>query len=162
MNSRLSLVVVLTSFLAVGCTPMAQQAAPSRTEPLPGSVEGRLEKTTSQVERMLAEMNALERSRQDNPGQWKTAADVLPPDHPMMRRITAIWSGDVRLVIRKMADQFGMDVIVKGKSPTPIMVTVSVRDQPFVAVLESIGAQTGNVASITCDVAANLLQIEYR
>lgn len=110
----------------------------------------------------MSEMNALERSRQDNPGQLKAAEDVLPPNHPLMRKVTAIWSGDLRIVVRKLADQFQMDVVVKGKSPTPIMVAVSAKDQPFVAILESVGAQAGNVANVTCDVNANLLQIEYR
>lgn len=155
---RLIFAIVLVCTLAACATSSSQPPKENN----PDVVINRLEKTTSQVERMLAEMNALERSRQDQPGQWKTAAEVLPSDHPLMRRVTAIWQGDVRLVIRKLADQFGMDVVVKGKSPTPVMVSVSARNQPFVTVLESIGAQAGNVANITCDVNANLLQIEYR
>lgn len=156
---RLPLFVLVPIFAALTGCVSAPAVAPA---PTADPIISRLDKTSAQVEMMLAEMNALERSRLDQPGQWKTAAEVLPSDHPMMRRITAIWSGDVRLVIRKLADQFGMDVVVKGKSPTPVMVAVTAKDQPFVSILETIGAQTGNIANITCDVSANLLQIEYR
>lgn len=153
--SRTATFVTALALALAGC---------ASTPPPPASelIVTRLDKTTQRVEQMLAEMNALDRSRLDQPGQWKTAASVLPDGHPLMRRITAIWQGDLRLVVRKLADQFEMDVVVKGKSPTQVNVAVTAKDQPFVAILESVGAQAGNVANITCDVSANLIQIEYR
>lgn len=142
--------------ILAGCA--TQPPAPPATDP----IATRLTQSAGRVEQMLAEMNALERSRQANPAQVKAAAELLPPNHPLMKKITAVWQGDVRIVIRKLADQFGMDVLVKGASPTPLMVSVSAKDQPFVSILESIGAQTGNIANITCDSGKNLIVIEYR
>lgn len=124
----------------------------------------RLEKTTAGIERMLAEMNALERSRQAQPGEWKTAAETLPSDHPLMKRVSVNLQGDIRLVIRHLADQQGMSVLVKGKAPTSIQVAVSATDKPFVSILETIGAQAGNSVNVTCDTAKKpiLLMLEYR
>jgi len=157
---RLLLLAVTAAFAVLsGCA--AQPVAQATPDPA-DAVTVRIEQTAQRVERMLAEMNSLENSRQNNPNKFKSAQDILPADHPLMKRTTAIWAGDVRIVVRKLADQFGMDVVVKGKSPTPLMVSVSAKDQPFVSILESIGSQTGNVANITCDVSKNLLQIEYR
>lgn len=157
--SRNSLLILVFANVLTACATLQSERATSVS---PDPVIGHLEKTTSGIERMLAEMNALERSRQAQPGQWKTAAEVLPPDHPMMKRLTVNLQGDVRLVIRHLADQQGMSVLVRGKAPTSIHVAVSALNKPFVAILESIGAQTGNTVNITCDTAKNLLMLEYK
>lgn len=158
MCRRSLLLVVCASVLGACATTQSDKPLNASADP----VVSRLEKTTTGIERMLAEMNALERSRQAQPGQWKTAAETLPPDHPLMKRVSVNLQGDVRLVIRHLADQQGMSVLVKGKAPTSIQVAVAAVDKPFVAVLETIGAQTGNTVNITCDTAKNLLMLEYR
>ena len=122
----------------------------------------RLAQTAEKVEKMLSEMNALERSRQNNPEVLQSLSEQLPADHPLMKRVTATWTGDVRIVLRKLSDQAGIDMAVKGKLPVPLIVSVSGVDVPLVKMLESLGSQLGNSADVDYEDQSHLLVVEYR
>ena len=56
----------------------------------------------------------------------------------------------------------GLEFVVEGKSPVSLVVAIDMRDQPLVSMLEVVGTQIGQVATIAYDPSEASLTLRYR
>lgn len=152
------ILLALAPLVLAGCASQPERVADSSPPP---DMTQKLYEVAMSTEKLTAELVALEKMRMNSREPMKSPEKTLPPGHVLLKKITAVYRGDVRLVLRKLADQAGLQFMIVGKVPTLLNVTVDAKDQPLVRILESIGTQTGNVADISFDPGSNVLLIEY-
>lgn len=151
--------LVVAAFGLAGCAneKILRPAESATTVP----VSVRIAQSSEQIERLLSEMVMIERSR-TGAGDFKPPSEVLPADDPLQKRSTLIWTGDARIVVKRIADMAGLELTISGKSPTTLMVSLDAQDRPLANILESVGVQLGANADLVYKRADGLIELRYR
>ena len=76
--------------------------------------------------------------------------------------MTLDWIGPVENVAKRLADDIGYDFVVAGpRPPAPVMVEVSVKDEPVIFVLRDIGIQARDRAHLTTDAGRMIVRLDW-
>lgn len=150
------LVVFVAGAFVSGCSTKVD----AKPEP-ESTIESELTRSVGGVQSLLRELVLLERSRSGGE-PYRAAVDSLPKEDPLQKRDSLVWIGDARTVVSKIATMAGLEFSVEGKSAVSLIVAIDMRDRPLVSMLESVGAQIGQVAQIAYDPAGASLVLRYR
>jgi DotD protein len=76
--------------------------------------------------------------------------------------VTVAWTGPWEQLIKTLSERVGYQFQVIGKEPpTPVVVTVDARQQPFVDVLRNIGLQGAGRADLVLDSKNKVIEVRY-
>lgn len=118
--------------------------------------ERKLTEVADSVDRSLAELAAIERTR--TPSNKKLVA--IKNARLNSQTVTIDWNGPVAPLLKKIAKLTGCRFKLLGKEPSiPVLVAVSGRDLPADDLLRSIDLQCGNRAKIV--VRGSVIELRY-
>lgn len=76
--------------------------------------------------------------------------------------LTVQWTGPWENLLKVMAERVNYKFSVLGKAPpTPIIVTVDAKQQPFVDVLRNVGLQAAGRADLVLDSQNKVVEVRY-
>lgn len=164
-TSRFALVLPLALLALAGC---------STTKELPPVDNTRVEVTGTQADSTaitarLAEAaqrtaNALENLASVEQARTPELYTPVVTDAPEELRLllTVQWTGPWENLLKTMAERVHYQFRVIGKQPpTPIIVTVDAKQQPFVDVMRSIGLQAAGRADLVLDSRSKVVEVRY-
>ncbi len=76
--------------------------------------------------------------------------------------VTIQWNGPWENLLKVMAERVNYDFRIIGKSPpTPIVVVVDARQQPYVDIMRNIGLQAAGRADLVLDSRNRVVEVRY-
>lgn len=110
--------------------------------------------------RALESLAAVEQVRTPSAAAAAAMVPNAPPE--LQRAVTFEWSGPAEDVARDLAARAGYTFRTIGdQPPTPIMVNMSIYNQPMVEVLRDLGLQMGSRADLRLDANRRSVEIIY-
>lgn len=149
---RSSLIVCLSVATLVGC-------ASPRPAPIVGDdpAVARLQATAAEVRQSLQQLAELQQAATIKPTTY-----AVPQSGPLTLAVTLKWDGPPEPVLGLLADMIGYDFRAVGKPPlTSHVVGVEVRHEPAWSVLEDIGWQLGERATVVVNEPIREIQLVY-
>lgn len=107
----------------------------------------------------------LEQLRKIKQGDWdgEFASNPPPVTSSMHKLVTIGWQGGIEDILRSIATEGEYKLQITGrKPPQPIIVNISVTDEPAYKVLENIGWQAGQNVSVVRNDVARIVKLIYR
>ncbi len=123
-------------------------------EPPPDPAELRLTEAAVRAEASLA---ALARTSGTEPAP---APRIVP--EPLLRRVTADWTGPLETLAARLAGQAGYAFAAAGPRPVrPPIVELRAKAQPLILVFRDLGLQAGSAAALTVDADRGRVQLDW-
>ena len=87
----------------------------------------------------------------------------VPLSGQIAKKVDLRWTGPAEAVLRTIAGEIGYEFVVNGVEPaTDLVVIFDHRDTSFYRILEDIGWQLDERATVSVDRNQKILQISYR
>jgi len=150
-----ALSVAIVGMLAFGCArPMPERADP---------VDDALIRAAQGIQRDLGFLVELQQVHKPFPGlAGKGRAPLEIPDPRLQEPVTLSWAGPIEPVVEALAKLSGYRYRVVGKAPVnPRLITLHVRSQPMVKVIEHIGWQAGEKIGLVLNPGLKELRLVY-
>lgn len=110
--------------------------------------------------RALESLAAVEVTRTPSAAAAAATIPNAPPE--LQRAVTFSWAGPAEDVARDMAARAGYSFRTVGdQPPTPIMVSMSIYNQPMIEVFRDLGLQMGTRADLKLDASRRVVEIIY-
>jgi defect-in-organelle-trafficking protein DotD len=158
---------LLLSVLALSACATKTEMPPvdrTRVEALNASVPdaatitARLAEAAQRTADAVENLSSIEQAR--TPELYSPVVNDAPPELRLL--VTVQWTGPWENLVKVMAERVNYDFRVIGKSPpTPVVVTVDARQQPYVDVIRNIGLQAAGRADLVLDSQNKVVEIRY-
>lgn len=120
--------------------------------------ERKLAEVADSVDRSLAELAAIERTR--TPSAKKLV--VVNSAELEGKRVTLDWNGPVAPLLQRVAKLVGYSLRVLGKAPAvPVLISVSGHDMPVVDLLRGVDLQCGQRARVAVYSKQKVIELRY-
>lgn len=169
-NVRLALVLPLALFSLTGCSTVSgwfdssdegdQTQVTAITTPAPdsGDITARLAEAAQRTANAVENLQSIEQAR--TPELYTPVVSEVPPELRIL--ITVQWTGPWESLLKVMSERVGYQFRAIGKqTPTPIVVTVDAKQQPYVDVMRNIGLQAAGRADLVLDSQNKVVEIRY-
>lgn len=121
-------------------------------------INARLAEAAQRTANALENLASVEQAR--TPELYTPVVTDAPPELRLL--LTVQWTGPWENLLKTMSERVNYSFRVIGKQPpTPIIVTVDAKQQPFVDVLRSIGLQAAGRADLVLDSQNKVVEIRY-
>lgn len=163
---RLTLVLPLVLISLAGCsTVKGQQPVDNtrveavRTSPADSTaITARLAEAAQRTANALENLASVEQAR--TPELYTPVVTDAPEELRLL--LTVQWTGPWENLLKTMAERVNYGFRVIGKQPpTPIIVTVDAKQQPFVDVLRNVGLQAAGRADLVLDSRSKVVEVRY-
>lgn len=147
-----------------GCSGFANNSALKSAKPQlvaePDPTSLMIADAADRATRALESLAAVEQTR--TPGAAAAAAAVPNAPPELQKAVTFTWAGPVEDVVRDMAARAGYSFRTVGdQPPAPIMVNLSIYNEPMIQVLRDVGLQMGTRADLRLDANSRSIEIIY-
>lgn len=145
--------VAVAGMLAFGC-------AKPVPDPRPDPVDDALSRAAQGIQRDLGLLVELRQSQSTTAQRYRTPP--RPADPRLLEPVTLNWAGPIEPALEVLAQLAGYTYRVVGKPPVqPRLITVHVRAQPLIEVIEHIGWQAGERVGVVLNSATKELRLVY-
>lgn len=121
-------------------------------------ITARLAEAAQRTANALENLASVEQAR--TPELYTPVVTDAPPELRLL--LTVQWTGPWENLLKTMAERVNYQFRVIGKQPpTPIVVTVDAKQQPFVDVLRNIGLQAAGRADLVLDSQNKVVEVRY-
>lgn len=123
-----------------------------------GDVTARLAEAAQRTANALENLASIEQAR--TPELYTPTVTDAPEELRLL--MTVQWTGPWENLLQVMSERVHYQFRVIGKAPpTPIIVTVDAKDQPYVDVMRSIGLQGAGRADLVLDSQNKVVEVRY-
>lgn len=148
--------------LAAGCESWFEGAeAPAAAAPprMAEPAELRLSDAALRAERALTTLQRMKSGADAELGA--EIPRLLDPD--LLLAVTLDWVGPLSSLLESLAGKAGYGFVVAGPRPAaPLVVSVSVENEPLIFVLRDAGLQAGSGALVVVDAARREVRLDWR
>lgn len=164
--TRLTLVLPLVVLGLAGCSTVKgqQPVDDTRVEAVSANpadstaITARLAEAAQRTATALENLASVEQAR--TPELHTPIVTDAPEELRLL--LTVQWTGPWENLLKTMAERVNYEFRVIGKpTPTPIIVTVDAKQQPFVDVLRNIGLQAAGRADLVLDSRSKVVEVRY-
>ena len=156
--------VALVSLMAVsllGCSSkrdeMRVTAVSSTTAP-DTDITARLAEAAQRTATAVENLQSIEQAR--TPELYTPAVTDAPEELRVL--VTVQWRGPWENVLKVLAERVNYKFHVIGKAPpTPILITVDAKQEPFVDVMRNLGLQAAGRADLVLDSQNKMVEVRY-
>jgi len=122
------------------------------------AITARLAEAAQRTATALENLASVEQAR--TPELYTPVVTDAPEELRLL--LTVQWTGPWENLLKTMAERVNYEFRVIGKpTPTPIIVTVDAKQQPFVDVLRNIGLQAAGRADLVLDSRSKVVEVRY-
>lgn len=163
---RSALIVPLALLALAGCSTVkdVEPVDTTRVEAVSTApadntaITARLAEAAQRTANALENLASIEQAR--TPELYTPVVTDAPPELRIL--LTVQWTGPWENLLKTMAERVNYQFRVIGKQPpTPIVVTVDAKQQPFVDVLRNIGLQAAGRADLVLDSQNKVVEVRY-
>jgi defect-in-organelle-trafficking protein DotD len=124
----------------------------------PTDINARLAEAAQRTATAVENLASIEQAR--TPELYTPVVTNAPPELRLL--LTVQWMGPWENLLSVMAERVGYQFRVLGKAPpTPIVVTVDAKQQPFVDVMRNVGLQAAGRADLVLDSQNKVVEVRY-
>lgn len=162
---RFALVLPLALLTLAGCstvksTPVdrTRVTAVMANTADPTDINARLAEAAQRTATAVENLASIEQAR--TPELYTPVVTNAPEELRLL--LTVQWTGPWENLLQVMAERVNYQFRVLGKAPpTPIIVTVDAKQQPFVDVLRNVGLQAAGRADLVLDSQNKVVEVRY-
>ncbi len=164
-TSRFALVLPLAMLALTGCSTTKEMPPVDNTRvEVTGAradstaITARLAEAAQRTANALENLASVEQAR--TPELYTPVVTDAPEELRLL--LTVQWTGPWENLLKTMAERVNYQFRVIGKQPpTPIIVTIDAKQQPFVDVMRSIGLQAAGRADLVLDSRSKVVEVRY-
>ena len=116
------------------------------------------------IEAAVRAQTALAALAHARTGEATLAPAPLPRIVPgeLLRRVSVDFIGPLETLVAELAERAGYRLVVAGAAPVrPLLIEVSVEDEPLIAVVRDAGLQAGAAATVVVDAKARRVYLDW-
>lgn len=123
------------------------------------NVLSEIKSAASEIQKSLDQLAHVRKSESESQ-EYDTYNN--PKSHELNKNISFKWSGSLELATKILADEINYDFKVIGDKPLrPVTTSIDVVDTPIFRVLEQIGWQSEDKATLLVDERKDIVQLVY-